>query len=70
MGYTTEGSDAGATTIARGEVDGLANIAVAATIFGQFVSDQPFRVGTGIIGIALWALMYGVAYFYILKEGE
>jgi len=31
----------------------VANIAVAATIFGQFVSDQPFRVGTGIIGIAL-----------------
>ena len=48
----------------------VANLAVAATIFGQFVSDQPFRVGTGIIGIALWALMYGVAYFYILKEGE
>ena len=48
----------------------VANIAVAATIFGQFVSDQPFRIGTGIIGIALWALIYGVAYFYILKEGE
>ena len=31
----------------------VANIAVAATIFGQFVSGQPFRVGTGIIGIAL-----------------
>ena len=48
----------------------VANIAVAATIFGQFVSDLPFRIGTGIIGIALWPLIYGVAYFYILKEGE
>jgi hypothetical protein len=48
----------------------VANIAVAATIFGQFVSDQPFRVGTGIIGIALWALIYGVAYFYLCKGRE
>ena len=48
----------------------VANVAIAATIFGQFVSDQPFQIGTGIIGIGLWALIYGVAYFYILKEGE
>ena len=32
----------------------VANIAVAAMIFGQFVSGQPFRVDVGIAGVALW----------------
>lgn len=48
----------------------VANIAVAATIFGQFVSGQPFQISAGIIGISLWALIYGASYFYLLKEKE
>ena len=46
----------------------VANIAVAAMIFGQFVSGQPFHIGLGIVGFALWPLIYFAAYFYLLKE--
>lgn len=46
----------------------VANIAVAALIFGQFVSGQPFHIGLAVIGVALWAFFYGAAYFYLLKE--
>ncbi len=53
-----------------GKLMDVANLAVAATIFGQFVSGQPFRADVGIIGIALWALIYCAAYFYLLKERE
>ena len=67
--YIGRGRNAATARIARGEADGCSERAIAATIFGQFVSDQPFQIGTGIIGIGLWALIYGVAYFYILKEG-
>jgi len=48
----------------------VANIAVAATIFGQFVSGQPFRIAAAIAGIGLWLLLYSTAYFYLLKERE
>ena len=48
----------------------LANIAVAATLFGQFVSGQPFRIAAAITGIGLWLLIYCAAYFYLLKERE
>ena len=46
----------------------LANLAVAAMMFGQFVSGQPFRIGVGIIGVSLWVLLFCVAYFYLLRE--
>ena len=48
----------------------VANMAVAALIFGQFVSGQPFRVDLGILAILLWAFIYCAAYFYLLKERE
>lgn len=48
----------------------VANIAVAALIFGQFISGQPFQTGLGIAGFALWSLIYFAAYFYLLKERE
>ena len=48
----------------------VANIAVAAMIFGQFVSGQPFRVGVGVLAVVLWAFLYCVSYFYLLKERE
>ena len=48
----------------------VANSPVAATLFGQFVSGQPFRVVVGILAIVLWAFIYCAAYFYLLKERE
>ena len=48
----------------------VANLAVAAMIFGQFVSGQRFRVALGVIGAVLWLLIYCTAYFYLLKKGE
>ena len=50
----------------------IANIAVAALIFGQFVSGQPFRIDVGILGVALWLFIYVFVYLRILggKEGE
>ena len=50
----------------------VANIAVAAMIFGQFVSGQPFRFDVGILGVALWLFIYVFVYLRILggKEGE
>ena len=50
----------------------VANIAVAAMIFGQFVSGQPFRIDVGILGVALWLFIYVFVYLRILggKEGE
>ena len=50
----------------------VANIAVAAMIFGQFVSGQPFRIDVGILGVALWLFVYIFVYLRILggKEGE
>jgi hypothetical protein len=48
----------------------VANIAVAALIFGQFVSGQPFRVDLGILAIVLWAFIYCVSYFYLCKGRE
>ncbi|OFW00054.1 MAG: hypothetical protein A3H28_00875 [Acidobacteria bacterium RIFCSPLOWO2_02_FULL_61_28] len=48
----------------------VANIAVAAMIFGQLISGQPFHIGLGIAGFALWSLIYFAAYFYLLKERE
>jgi len=48
----------------------VANIAVAAMIFGQFISDQPFQIGLGIAGFALWLLVYFTVYFHLLKERE
>ncbi len=47
----------------------IANIAIAAMIFGQFISGQPFRVRVGIAGGALWLFIYFLAYFYILPQG-
>ena len=46
----------------------VANIAVAAMIFGQFISGQTFRIGVGVAGVALWIFIYSFSYFYILKE--
>ena len=48
----------------------VANIAVAALIFGQFVAGQPFPMGVAMLGVSLWLLIYGAAYFYLLKERE
>jgi len=49
----------------------VANIAVAAMIFGQFISGQPFRVSVGIAGVALWIFIYSIAYFRVLRnKGE
>ena len=48
----------------------VANIAVAALIFGQFVAGQPFQMGVAMLGVSLWLLIYGAAYFYLLKERE
>jgi len=48
----------------------VANIAVAAMIFGQFVSGQPFDVGAAAFGVGFWLLIYGVVYFYFLKERD
>ncbi|MGH9783109.1 MAG: hypothetical protein ACRD88_02895 [Terriglobia bacterium] len=48
----------------------VANIAVAALIFGQFVSGQPFHIGVAAFGVGFWSLIYGAVYFYFLKERE
>ncbi len=48
----------------------VANIAVAAMIFGQFISGQLFHISLGIAGFVLWALIYFAAYFYLLNERE
>ena len=48
----------------------VANMAVAAMIFGQFVSGQPFRTDWGLAGFALWLLVYFTDYFYLFKERE
>ena len=47
----------------------VANIAVAALIFGQFVSGQPFHIGVAAFGVEFWLLIYGVVY-YFLRERE
>lgn len=46
----------------------VANLAAAATLFGQFISGQPFHIAVGISGVALWVLIDCAAYFYLLKE--
>ena len=46
----------------------VANLAVAALIFGQFISSQPFHIGVATFGVALWLLIYGAVYFYLLRE--
>jgi len=48
----------------------VANIAVAALIFGQFVSGQAFHIGVAAFGVGFWLLIYGAVYFYFLQERE
>jgi hypothetical protein len=39
------------------KVPDAANVAAGAMLFGQFLSDRPFSVLSGVSGLSLWILM-------------
>ena len=41
----------------------LANVAVAALVFGQLLSDGPFSGRVALIGGAMWFALVGFAFF-------
>jgi len=40
----------------------LANLAFAALVFGQAVSQDRFSFGVGLAGLAMWAVFMGATY--------
>ena len=41
-----------------------ANLALGALVFGQFLGERPFSLGTGFLGVGTWALL--LAYAFVL----
>jgi hypothetical protein len=39
------------------------NVALGALVFGQFLSDRPFSVGTAGLGILSWVLFMGLSVY-------
>ncbi len=48
----------------------VGNIAAGALIFGQFFSEQGFRWGLTLFGLAVMAGLYTYAYFLLRFEDE
>lgn len=46
----------------------LANLAVAALVFGQALGQDSFSLGVGLAGFAIW-LLFMVATFVLAGEG-
>ena len=47
-------------------IPAVANLAVGAMVFGQFLRQQPFSTGLAVAGIAFWAVFVG---FTVLLAG-
>lgn len=60
---SAESTMVGLTTEQRGmlldKLPDIANLALGATVFGQFLSDQPFSFGVAALGMATWGLLFG-----------
>ena len=50
-------------TIVAEKFADLANLAVAALVFGQALGDEPFSVGVGLVGAAVWSVFMGVTFY-------
>ena len=52
------------------KVPDLANVAVAALFFGQFVGDRPFSFLAAVAGIGLWCLLMAWAVLLAFEGAE
>ena len=50
------------------KVPDIANLAVAALLFGQFLDNRAFSPGLALFGIGIWMFLIGCA--YVLAEGN
>jgi len=48
----------------------VANIAVGALVFGQFLSERGFRWSLTLAGLGLMALLYVISYFLLKFDDE
>ena len=39
----------------------LANLAMGGLVFGQFLSDEPFSIPVGLVGLAIWIAVMALA---------
>ena len=44
------------------KVPDIANLAMAALFFGQFLDTRAFSIGLALFGIAIWMFLIGCAY--------
>jgi hypothetical protein len=49
-------------------VPAVANLAVGAVVFGQFLRPQPFSITLASSGIAVWFALIGIT--FVLAEGR
>jgi hypothetical protein len=47
----------------------LANLAIGALFFGQFLGDRPFSARVALLGVASWIVLIGLALILGRKEG-
>jgi hypothetical protein len=50
------------------KVPDMANLAVAALFFGQFLDNRAFSAALALFGIGIWMFLIGCA--YVLAEGN
>jgi hypothetical protein len=46
----------------------VANLALGALVFGQFLGDRPFSLRVAILGASTWAILFGSA--FVLARGR
>ena len=49
-------------------VPALGNVAAGSLLFGQFLSDRPYSPALAVIGLATWAVLFGIALFFAAQE--
>ena len=55
-------------TLLLEKVPDVANLAVGALVFGQFIGEQPFSIGLAFVGIATWSVL--IAFPLVIAGGE
>ena len=46
----------------------LANFAAGSLLFGQFLTERPWSLAAGLVGVVSYAVLMGIALFF--AEGE
>lgn len=68
MNYISSSDQRQPTHVYGEKLIDLANIALAALVFGQFVSSEGIHWSTAVAGLMLFIFLYVLAYFFLKSK--